>query len=143
MIPVRAYLALLRTYLRPHRRSVAVLAVLVVADLAVQLGIPQVLRVIIDGATGDGPARDLTMLAGIVVLAALAHQGLAVTATWLAERVGWGATNALRADLTAHVLDLDLGFHKNHPPGELIERVDGQHPAADHRLGCRGRSHRR
>lgn len=125
MIPLRAYLALLTSYLRPHRRSVGVLALLVLADLAVQLGIPQLLRIIIDDATTPGPDHDLAVLAGLVVVGALLHQGLAVASTWVAERVGWGATNALRADLTEHVLDLDLGFHKNHPPGELLERVDG------------------
>ncbi len=41
------------------------------------------------------------------------------------ERVAWTATNALWADLAAHLVRLDLGFHKTHTPGELIERVDG------------------
>jgi ATP-binding cassette subfamily B protein len=31
----------------------------------------------------------------------------------------------LRADLTAHCLRLDLPFHHRHPPGVLIERIDG------------------
>ena len=39
--------------------------------------------------------------------------------------VGWLTTNDLRADLMAHCLDLDPGFHETHPPGELIERIDG------------------
>jgi ATP-binding cassette subfamily B protein len=41
------------------------------------------------------------------------------------SQVAWTATNALRIDLVAHLVRLDLGFHKTHPPGELIERVDG------------------
>ncbi len=125
MIPVRAYLALLTTYLRRHRGRMVLLGVLVVADLVVQLAIPQVLRSVIDGALGDQPVDRLDLLAGAVVGAALAHQGLAVASTWIAEQVGWRATNDLRADLTRHVLHLDLGFHKQHPPGHLIERVDG------------------
>jgi ATP-binding cassette subfamily B protein len=39
--------------------------------------------------------------------------------------VSWAATNALRADLVAHLLRLDASFHTAHTPGELIERVDG------------------
>jgi ATP-binding cassette, subfamily B, bacterial len=35
------------------------------------------------------------------------------------------ATNALRADLTLHLLRLDPDFLNSHTPGELIERVDG------------------
>lgn len=125
MIPIRAYLALLTTYLRRHRGRMAILAVLVVLDLTVQLAIPQVLRAVIDGALNGEPVDRLGLLAGAVVAAALAHQGLAVAATWVAEQVGWRATNDLRGDLTRHVLHLDLGFHKQHPPGHLIERVDG------------------
>ncbi len=125
MIPVRAYLALLTTYLRRHRGRMVLLGLLVAADLAVQLAIPQVLRSVIDGALDGQPVDRLGLLAGIVVAAAIAHQVLAVAATWIAEQVGWRATNDLRADLTRHVLHLDLGFHKQHPPGHLIERVDG------------------
>ena len=36
-----------------------------------------------------------------------------------------GTTNALRVDLTAHVLALDDGFHADHGAGELLERIDG------------------
>ncbi|MBY5162232.1 ABC transporter ATP-binding protein [Salsipaludibacter albus] len=125
MIPVRAYLALLTTHLREHRARMALLAVLVLGDIAVQLAIPQVVRTIIDDALAGTATDRLVWLAGMVVLAALAHMGLAVAATRVAEEVGWRATNDLRADLADHVLHLDLGFHKQHPPGELLERVDG------------------
>jgi len=56
---------------------------------------------------------------------AVVHQILVVWATFLAEQIGWSATNQLRTDLTDHVLHLDMGFHKSTSPGELIERIDG------------------
>ena len=56
---------------------------------------------------------------------ALVQQLLTVAATYMSENVGWTATNALRADLLAHCLGLDMAFHKAHTPGELIERMDG------------------
>jgi ABC-type multidrug transport system fused ATPase/permease subunit len=56
---------------------------------------------------------------------ALAGQLVAIAETWAAEHVSWTATNALRADLVAHLLRLDPRFHSSHTPGELIERVDG------------------
>ncbi|NEO26172.1 MAG: ABC transporter ATP-binding protein [Kamptonema sp. SIO4C4] len=37
----------------------------------------------------------------------------------------WRGSNALRSDLVAHCLHLDLSFHKSRTPGELLERVDG------------------
>ena len=39
--------------------------------------------------------------------------------------MAWTATNALRAELAWHCLNLDMGFHNEHTPGELIERIDG------------------
>jgi ABC-type multidrug transport system fused ATPase/permease subunit len=45
--------------------------------------------------------------------------------TYLGENVAWTATNALRAELAWHALNLDMRFHNDHTPGELIERIDG------------------
>ncbi len=47
------------------------------------------------------------------------------SAQYVGESVGWSATNALRADLALHLLELDLSFHKGRTAGELIERIDG------------------
>ena len=125
MIPVRAYLALLSSTLEGLGRRVAVLVVALLAGIALQLVNPQLLRSVIDGALAGEPAAALTPLAAAFIAVAVVHQLVVIAATWLAEDVGWRATNRLRADLTAHVLDLDMGFHTRHSPGHLIERVDG------------------
>src|SRR4029450_7079612 len=54
-----------------------------------------------------------------------ALQVASVAEVYVAENVGLTATNRLRADLTLHVLRLDPAFHAAPPPGELIERTDG------------------
>jgi ABC-type multidrug transport system fused ATPase/permease subunit len=61
----------------------------------------------------------------LFIAIALAQRAVAFGAFYLGENVGWKATNALREDLTLHCLRLDLPFHKQHTPGELIERIDG------------------
>ena len=115
---------LVDTYLRPHRRLVAVLAVVLFGTIGLQLVAPQVVRVFIDRATSpDGGG--LVALTVLYVGAVLLQQGFRVVAAWLSEVVGWLTTNDLRADLMAHCLDLDPSFHETHPPGELIERIDG------------------
>jgi ATP-binding cassette subfamily B protein/ATP-binding cassette subfamily C protein len=50
---------------------------------------------------------------------------VAVGATYVGEDVAWTTTNALRDELAAHCLRLDMRFHNEHRPGELIERIDG------------------
>src|SRR6185312_16666985 len=79
----------------------------------------------IDRATAGRPLRELILLSLLAMGVALAGQALAVVDTYVAENVSWAATNALRADLLAHLLGLDASFHHAHTPGELIERVDG------------------
>ena len=53
------------------------------------------------------------------------QQVVNVLATYTGGRVGWTATNALRGDLAGHCLSLDMSFHNDRTPGEMIERIDG------------------
>ena len=125
MIPVRAYFSLLTDYLRPLRPRVVLLSVVLFGTIGLQLLNPQLIKRFIDGALAGNGASALVPLAVTFMLIAVAQQALAVWATYLAEDVGWTATNQLRANLTDHVLHLDMGFHKGHSSGELIERIDG------------------
>jgi ABC-type multidrug transport system fused ATPase/permease subunit len=120
----RDWRTLLNTYLRPQRRLVAVLAAFLFLSIAMQVATPQLVRIFIDRATSrdSGPLGLLTIVYAVAVVA---QQATAVTTAWLSEQVGWITTNELRVDLMAHCLDLDPSFHEAHPPGELIERVDG------------------
>ena len=65
------------------------------------------------------------MAALVFIGFAVLQQALTLAASYLSQDVGWSATNRLRADLALHVLRLDMPFHKQRTPGELIERVDG------------------
>lgn len=118
-------LPLLRRYLGPLRRQVAVLGVVLLGTITLQLAHPQVIRWLIDaarvGVTPDDLARAALVYVALVLLGQLGAAGTA----YLAEDVGWSATNALRLDLVRHILTLDLSFHAHHTPGALVERVDG------------------
>ncbi len=119
------YWRLLARYLRPLGPQMGLLAVILCGAIGVQLVTPLVASHFIDQATSGGALRDLIFLALLTMGLALAGQGMAVAETYVAENVSWAATNALRADLVAHLLRLDASFHTAHTPGELIERVDG------------------
>jgi ATP-binding cassette, subfamily B, bacterial len=125
MIPVRAYFDLLSDYLRPLRPRVALLGVVLFGTIGLQLINPQLIKRFIDGALAGRTTSELVPIAVTFMLIAVAQQALAIWATYLAEDIGWTATNTLRANLTDHVLHLDMGFHKGHSSGELIERIDG------------------
>ena len=135
MIPVRQYWLLLVDYLRPYWPRVVLLAVLLFTGIAFQLINPQIVRSFIDQAIEGAEVSDLTRLALLFAVLAIGHQGLSVLATYLAENIGWSATNVLRGDLAEHCLRLDMGFHKTRTPGEMIERVDGDVTALSNFFG--------
>jgi ATP-binding cassette, subfamily B, bacterial len=101
------------------------LAVILCGAIGVQVVTPLLASRFIDQATSGGAPGDLIILALLTIGLAVAGQGMAVAETYVAENVSWTTTNALRADLLAHLLRLDATFHTAHTSGELIERVDG------------------
>lgn len=122
---LQRYWRLLDRYLRPLRSRMILLAVVLASTIAVQIVTPLIATRFINGATSGAAVHDLTYLAILTMVLALVGQGMAVVETYLAESVSWEATNALRTDLAAHLLQLDASFHTSHTLGELIERVDG------------------
>ena len=123
-VPFRRYVDLLVTYLRPQKALVAVVAVSLLGTIGLQLVNPQLLRYFIDEAQSGSPVGRLVTVAVVFTVVALVQVVNAV-ATYTSGRVGWTATNALRADLARHCLHLDMSFHNNRTPGEMIERIDG------------------
>jgi ATP-binding cassette, subfamily B, bacterial len=124
-LPLTQYGGLLGAYLKPQRSGVVLLAALVLGSIGLQLLNPQIIRYFIDTAQSGGAQRDLLIAAVVFLAIGLIQRAAALVAVYLGERVGWTATNALRADLARHCLRLDMSFHKQRSPGELIERIDG------------------
>ena len=124
-MPDKAVRELLAAYLRPLRPRLALLAVLFFAGVGLQLVNPLLAKTFIDRAAAGAPFDDLVRIAGVFLAVALLTQAATVAEVYVAEDVGWRTTNALRVDLTAHVLALDEGFHADHGAGELLERIDG------------------
>lgn len=112
-------------YLRPHRPRLLLLAVLFSTGIGLQLANPLLAKTFIDQASAGAPFDRLVPIAAVFLAVALTTQVATVTEVYVAEDLGWRTTNALRVDLTAHVLALDDGFHADHGAGELLERIDG------------------
>ncbi|MEO6457373.1 MAG: ABC transporter ATP-binding protein [Chloroflexia bacterium] len=124
-MPMAEYRNLLGTYLRPQRVRVTALASLLIATIGLQLLNPQIIRTFIDTTQAGDTGNTLIFAAAAFILVGFAQSGLNLLTHYLSLNIGWTATNALRTDLTVHLLRLDMPFHKTHTPGELIERVDG------------------
>lgn len=116
---------LLLAYIKPHRLQVTLLWLALLATLATQLINPQIIGRFLDAAERGSALVVLLQAAGLFLAIALVEQLLGLATTYLSTNIAWRATNQLRADLVRHSLRLDRSFHKNHSPGALIERIDG------------------
>jgi ABC-type multidrug transport system fused ATPase/permease subunit len=116
---------LLAAYLRPEWPRAVLLGLLLFAGIGLQLANPQIARTFIDRALAGEPFEQLVWIALLFIGVAVLTQGTTIAETYVAEDLGWRTTNALRADLARHVLQLDAAFHAEHSAGELIERIDG------------------
>ncbi len=122
---LRDHINFLIKYLRPQWQRAALLAVVLLASIGLQLLGPQILARFIDMARAGVAIPELMQLAAVFLAVACAGQIISTIAAYASENVGWTATNLVRADLALHCLGLDLSFHNEKTPGEMIERVDG------------------
>ena len=123
--PLKTYWDLLSRHITPQKTRFVWLVILLLGSISLQVINPQIMRAFIDSALGGGTSSQLLQDAAAFIVIALVQQGVAVGVTYLGESVAWTATNALRAELAEHCLNLDMSFHNTHTPGELIERIDG------------------
>ena len=124
-LPFKAYWDLLSQHIRPQKGRFILLSILLLGSIGLRIYAPQIMRTFIDSALAGEALQTLTFTAIAFIGIALVQQVVAVSVTYLGENVAWTATNALRAELADHALNLDMRFHNDHTPGELIERIDG------------------
>jgi ATP-binding cassette subfamily B protein len=121
----KAYWDLLSQHIRPQKGRFILLTVLLFSSIGLRIFTPQIMRSFIDSALAGEALEKLATTALIFIIVVLLQQAMSVSVTFVGENVAWTATNALRAELAWHALNLDMKFHNDHTPGELIERIDG------------------
>ncbi|WP_346928835.1 ABC transporter ATP-binding protein [Clostridium sp.] len=124
-LPLKDYFELLYKYLKRQKFMVILLFLILVTNLVIQLVNPQILRYYIDAVTQNEGIENLLIAALLFIGFGIVRQVFKIVSTYISEKVGWTATNALRSDLIKHCINLDMDFHKAHQSGEMLERVDG------------------
>jgi ATP-binding cassette subfamily B protein len=120
-----ASLELLLRYAAPYRVRLLVLGGLLLVSATLQVVTPLLIMEYIDDAYGTTTVKVLSLIAVTYIILAILQQATLIAATALEQGAAWSMTNEMRTDLTAYCLDLDYAFHREHSPGELIERIDG------------------
>ena len=124
-LSLQRYREFLVTYFVPLWPRVVLLAALLGSSIGLGLLAPQLIRQFIDTAQAGAAVATLTVTVLLFLVVGTGHHIAATAAAYLSADVGWRATNQLRSDLALHCLRLDMRFHNDHTPGELIERIDG------------------
>jgi ABC-type multidrug transport system fused ATPase/permease subunit len=119
------YRSLLVRYLLLQRGAAIWMSVLLLTSILFQAIGPQFLRRFIDAISAEMPVDYLVRNALLFMAIVIMGQLIYAWAAYVSAGVGWNATNAMRVDLLLHCLHLDMNFYKEHAPGEMIERVDG------------------
>src|SRR5260370_33042641 len=109
-VPFKYYVSLLRTYLKPQWFKVSLLALLLFVSIGLEILNPQLLGHFIDSVQGS--MQLLVRIALLFIGLVIVHQLATALASYLSEDISCRATNALRADLTLHCLNLEMSFHK-------------------------------
>ncbi len=124
-VSIKQYIALLYQYLKPQWKRVISLGIFMFAGIGLNLLNPQIVRYFIDTAQSQGAVENLVWAGILYLIIGIARQGVNIVSSYLGQDVGWRATNQMRNDLAFHCLHLDMGFHHQRTPGEMVERVDG------------------
>ena len=124
-IPLGNYWRIQKKYMLPFKRRISALAFLMVTNVILQVINPQIIRAYIDIVTTSTGGDLFTEVALLYIAIAIIQQVALVTAVYVAQDLAWQSTNSLRADLFDHCMNLDMTFHNEHRPGDMIERTDG------------------
>ena len=95
-------------YLAPQWTVLFGMALLLPGSIALQLAGPRVVAAFLDGAAAGAPLGELLQLALWFLAVSAAAPALKVLSAYGSDRVAWAAGDALRLDLTAHVLERTL-----------------------------------
>ncbi|MPZ61553.1 MAG: ATP-binding cassette domain-containing protein [Propionibacteriales bacterium] len=129
---------LLGELVRPFRRTIALLVLIVLAENAARLSIPYLVKVGIDNGippivAGESAAYLFTVV-GLVMVAALTQAATRWTFLLLAGRIGQSILLTLRRRVFNHFQRLSTQFHDRYTSGRTISRLTSDVDAIDELL---------
>ena len=106
-------------YLRPHRRTLGVVAVLVAVGSLLALASPLLTRSVLDGVREQRPTGGVVALLLVTVVTGALVGGLE---RYLLTRTAEGVVLGARTQLAAHRLRLPVAEHDARRSGDLLSR---------------------
>lgn len=111
-------------FAHPYRGTIALFLGAIVVDALIGLIPAFAFRAILDTAIPDADRTMITVLAGLVVVVALADAALTILQRWCSARVGEGLIYDLRVALFGKVQRMPVAFFTRTQTGALISRLN-------------------
>ena len=120
----RSSLARAWQFARPYRATISLFLGAIVAAALIDLVPPFAFRTILNDAIPDSDRGRITVLAAVVVAAAVGGAGLAILQRWCSARIGEGLIYDLRVALFAKVQRMPIAFFTRTQTGALTSRLN-------------------
>ncbi|REC58778.1 ABC transporter ATP-binding protein [Rhodosalinus sediminis] len=119
------FLWLWRRYLRPHWKLLSVALAFMIVEGSMLGLLSWMMKPMFDRIFVGGDAGAIPLL-GLAFFAIFAARGLSgVAQRVLLTRLSELSAAQIRQDLLGHLMRLDGSFHQTHPPGYLMQRIEG------------------
>jgi ATP-binding cassette, subfamily B, bacterial len=117
---LRWFLGRLTFWLRPYRGLTAVVAALLLVDVAYESAFPLALKVLIDRAIVPRDMRALGTIAGVLVGVAVATAASAIGRDYVYARLSAAVLADMRRAMYDHLLRLSLGYYSRTRAGDTL-----------------------
>ena len=120
----RSSLARAWHFARPYRGTITLFLGAIILVAAIDLVPPFAFRTILNDAIPESDRGLITVLAIVVVAAAIVNAGLAIVQRWCSARIGEGLIYDLRVALFAKVQQMPIAFFTRTQTGALTSRLN-------------------
>lgn len=114
-----------RGYLRQHAGWLALAMVLMMLEGSTFGILSYMMQPMFDNIFVGGQTDAIWLVGGIIFALFLTRATTSLIQRVILKRVAEQSAADIRSDLLRHLINLDTAFHQSHPPGILIERVQG------------------
>src|SRR5688572_19428329 len=109
--------------LRPQRRAIAIVIVILLAQVGALLAGPALVRYGIDQGLDKGDAGALNLAVGVYLALAIAGFFLGRIAILMVARIGATFLRQLRMRLFRHLMSLSLDYYEQEKTGRVVARM--------------------
>lgn len=113
----------LRSYLRPHATTLAIMLTVSLVGVGLAIAIPLVTRAIIDGPVTDGEIGMLLPLGLLAIGLGVLEAALVFWRRWIQSSAVLSIESAMRRDLYDRLQQLPMSFHTQWQSGQLLSRA--------------------